>query len=760
MSDKQETINIADLEELHKKAVDAERKAEYHLCEKYCHEIGLRLVGIDYHDKVFAPLLAKKSYLMGIVALKRGEFGTSKELHFEALHIAETVKDTPLTGRILRAIASLYADTGLTKEALEYAHKALTKLEEAGLDKERGHTYNTIARVYYGVSDFERAIEYSGKALSIFKQKGLEEEYARLSGNLGVIDFARGDYVESLRKLTESLAYFESKNMPYDMARIYDSIAGVYEMQSRLVESIEYLEKSIAIRQKIGDLAGLAGSLGNMGIVYYSMSEYSKSLEYHTRSLEMCKTLSLQHEIIRELGNIGNVYYSLDEYDRALELYLEALTETEKTNNQREIARLYSNIGQAYKALNNYNLALEYTFRSLEIDRKLDTKSNVARSCSILGVLYHNLGNYEVALQYMLEALALYEKIGMTRGVADICADIADLLQNTNYSNYNLSEAEEYLKRAININTDLSLIHSLSKNMLQMAIMCKKQERWEESTQCFEKHIELYKQVQSEDTRGAALKFTQSRDIALMNRERELLSAKNSELEEANSFKTKLMAMAAHDLKNPTSNIKLITTMLLDMFDTSSEEHDLVLMVQESAEHMNNMITSLLESTAAQTGAMQLNKKRWNIKTLVEKSQELFLLSARKKRQEIVSDLSDCYSMVDEERFMQVVDNIIGNAIKYSYENTTITIALKQIGQSVLLSISDQGQGLTSEDMKNLFQQFKRLSAVPTGDEHSTGLGLHIVKQIVDLHDGDIWAESEGHDMGTTFHVELPIAEG
>lgn len=754
-----ETVNISELEELLEKAVEAERSAEFQLCEKYCAEILLRLSVLKSADSTTAHISSKTNYMLGVVHIKQGDYQRSLERYLKAHEIAQEHSHIALMGRIQRAIATLCADQGNTQEALAHAHLALKLLDGTEYKKEAGHTLNAIARIYYGISEFTKSLEYSGRALEIFEQNGFEEDRARLLGNLGAIDFAKGDYTEALNKFNESLRYFENKNMPYEVARLYDSIAGVYEVQSKLVESIEYLEKSISIRQRIGDLSGLARNLGNLGIVYYSMSEYTKSLEYHTRSLEKCKELSLQHDVIRELGNIGNVYYSLDEYDRALEIYLDALAETEKTNNQREIARLHSNIGQAYKALNNYDLALEYTFRSLEIDRKLDTKSNAARSCSILGVLYHNLGNFEVALQYMLEALTIYEKIGMARGIADICADIADLLQNTNYPNHNLSEAEEYLKKAININTELSLVHSLSKNMLQMATMCKKQERWEESAHCFEKHIELYKQVQSEDTRNAALKFSQSRDIALMSREREILSAKNSELQEANSFKTKLMAMAAHDLKNPTSNIKLITTMLLDMFDTSSEEHDLVLMVQESAEHMNNMITSLLESTAAQTGAMQLNKKRWNIKTLVEKSQELFLLSARKKRQEIVSDLSDCYSMVDEERFMQVVDNIIGNAIKYSYENTTITIALKQIGQSVLLSISDQGQGLTSEDMKNLFQQFKRLSAVPTGDEHSTGLGLHIVKQIVDLHDGDIWAESEGHDMGTTFHVELPIAE-
>ncbi len=125
----------------------------------------------------------------------------------------------------------------------------------------------------------------------------------------------------------------------------------------------------------------------------------------------------------------------------------------------------------------------------------------------------------------------------------------------------------------------------------------------------------------------------------------------------------------------------------------------------------------------------------------------------------ILTDLSECYAMLDEERFMQVVDNIIGNAVKYSYENSTINVSLKNMGNTLLFTVADQGQGLTQADIQQLFQQFKRLSSVPTGSEHSSGLGLHIVKQIVGLHGGEIWAESEGKDKGTTFFVEIPTAD-
>jgi signal transduction histidine kinase len=126
---------------------------------------------------------------------------------------------------------------------------------------------------------------------------------------------------------------------------------------------------------------------------------------------------------------------------------------------------------------------------------------------------------------------------------------------------------------------------------------------------------------------------------------------------------------------------------------------------------------------------------------------------------------------VDSSKIRQVFDNLISNAIKYSPHGKNITVSCQRrihnaIGANgtiaptayVQVAIKDEGQGLSEDDMKNLFGKFKRLSAKPTGGESSTGLGLSIAKQLVELHGGRIWAESEGKGKGATFFVELPVS--
>jgi len=116
---------------------------------------------------------------------------------------------------------------------------------------------------------------------------------------------------------------------------------------------------------------------------------------------------------------------------------------------------------------------------------------------------------------------------------------------------------------------------------------------------------------------------------------------------------------------------------------------------------------------------------------------------------------------VDIKRITEVMDNLVGNAIKFSPEGKAISVDVhkssdgKNRNGRILFRVRDDGPGLTPDDLKKLFGKFVRLSAQPTGGESSTGLGLSIVKQVVELHGGKVWAESEGKGKGATFVVEL-----
>jgi signal transduction histidine kinase len=112
--------------------------------------------------------------------------------------------------------------------------------------------------------------------------------------------------------------------------------------------------------------------------------------------------------------------------------------------------------------------------------------------------------------------------------------------------------------------------------------------------------------------------------------------------------------------------------------------------------------------------------------------------------------------MMDPDRINQVVNNLITNAVKFSYPNTVITLRARAEDNTVAISVQDQGQGIPAKDLGKMFTEFGRASVRPTAGEKSTGLGLAIVKRMVEAHGGRIWVESQV-GVGSTFTFTLPL---
>ena len=116
-------------------------------------------------------------------------------------------------------------------------------------------------------------------------------------------------------------------------------------------------------------------------------------------------------------------------------------------------------------------------------------------------------------------------------------------------------------------------------------------------------------------------------------------------------------------------------------------------------------------------------------------------------------------TMCDADRMREAIDNLISNAIKYSPIGGKITVLVSSQHNDTIIRIADEGAGLSPEDLGRLFGRFQRLSAKPTAGESSTGLGLSIVKRIIDMHGGQVTAESPGPGQGSIFTVVLPATE-
>jgi signal transduction histidine kinase len=254
-----------------------------------------------------------------------------------------------------------------------------------------------------------------------------------------------------------------------------------------------------------------------------------------------------------------------------------------------------------------------------------------------------------------------------------------------------------------------------------------------------------------------------------------LLQEQNRQLEEVNQEKNEIIGIVSHDLKNPIGAIRGMAELLQIASIEKEQIPMLATQIVGVSDRMLGLVKNLLEVNRLEAGEMQVNISEVDVLPFVQASIAQYRPQAEAKHISIIleSALQDSRVWADEQALMQVVDNLISNAVKYSPQGKKVRIRMRNHSSSdgstnapmtntpmtndqyIRLEVQDEGPGISSEDMKKLFRKFARLSARPTGGEHSTGLGLSIVKKMVEAMQGRVWCESE-LGKGATFIVELP----
>jgi two-component system sensor histidine kinase/response regulator len=242
-------------------------------------------------------------------------------------------------------------------------------------------------------------------------------------------------------------------------------------------------------------------------------------------------------------------------------------------------------------------------------------------------------------------------------------------------------------------------------------------------------------------------------------------------LREMNEEKNEFMGIAAHDLRNPLSAIRGYSEMVMEDAQTLAQgvRPDLVgctkelectgRRIGETAARMAEMVQNLLDANRIKRGEMNLDPAPTALGPVLSAVIGTHRSHAAAKQQSIhlESEITPVVVQVDPGVIVQVLENLVSNAVKYSPPGKNIYVRLKKSAAAVRCEVQDEGPGLSAEDQKKLFGKFARLSAKPTGGEHSTGLGLSIVKKTVEAMNGKVWSESEPGE-GATFIVEFPTA--
>jgi len=529
-------------------------------------------------------------------------------------------------------------------------------------------------------------------------------------------------------------------------------------------------------------------------------------------------------EYLDRLGKISyqqeNHRYSIDFYSRSWQLSTGCATDTEFSWFRRTF-QYYDNMASNYHKLQMPDSALYYNERAVVLLEELESSKRFSENANhrhflelAKGVAYSNagtsnkkLGREGEAERFWKESIAINERSGYANKHAELTRlRLADYYVDTG----RLEEAETELALA---REWLDRISSEEVELRWWRVRWKWLDRAGDDAQeyaAYRQYIELQEARMQNKMEAGAIDIAaqirlseQQHKIDRLQRESELgemylvvavivsllavvilfliwhnwtQSKRNVQdladlgkqvfnqklqLEKSNKTITRIMNMVVHDLRNPLTGIKGISSMLLPDGNLKEEQKKFIGLIHESSEHAMELINELMGSNVLEelenrhkSGKREVTE----IQLFLKRCVDVLQFRAREKRQiiELGNLEEDAAVLLNRDAMFRVIGNLISNAIKFSHRDSVIRLDMENLTDTVLLSVQDSGIGIPDDLKEEVFDMFTEAKRPGTSGEESFGLGLSISKQIVKAHGGSIWFESE-EEKGTTVYIELPM---
>jgi signal transduction histidine kinase len=734
-----------------------------------------------------------------------------------ALEISEQIQYSVGQMRGYMVLSRIATNLGDFAKVHEYLEKALTLNKKMGKITGLVDIWNNYGRLYQVQNQYQKALEAYYKALAFSNELPLFAGTTRVFMGLTLVHRLRGEYAKALEYAYKGLKAADSLNDKENSARLYGDISYIYSDQGRYNEALEAGLKCIEGLQRLSQPSQykIPIAIRSLGVsfVYQELKQYDKALEYCLKALPVLQEVrAIDHEITAHTRMAKN--YSLQKnYDKASISAKEALRLSTENKDTEGIARALVVQSLISSDLQKHQEAINLAERAFSTANPIANSALSLEILSVMSLVNARAGNFEKALEYytlystrkdsvftretvqkgeelkiqyetekrekeilLLQKDKELQKLTLAEQQAEIARRRAEtvqqqqrvaLLQNEkSIQGLMLNQQEAIIAQTrLLLERDKQALDLAKKDRLLAEIELKRRLtlQWAFGvglvlvTVAALWFAALYRKNKRANTlilRQQAIVEEQTAEIEIIN---SALQKRNQELENLNMEKNEIIGMVAHDLKNPIGAVRGLSELIHSGFADENQISEITGQIVITADRMLELVKNLLDVNQLESGGMQFQRVTFDIMPVLESIVQQYHIQAETKKItfQCISEAASTLILADEQATVQVLDNIISNAVKYSPHNKQVFVRVVSNSTSVRVEVQDEGQGISPDDMKKLFGKFARLSARPTGGEHSTGLGLSIVKKMVEAMNGRVWCESEV-GQGATFIVELP----
>lgn len=229
-------------------------------------------------------------------------------------------------------------------------------------------------------------------------------------------------------------------------------------------------------------------------------------------------------------------------------------------------------------------------------------------------------------------------------------------------------------------------------------------------------------------------------------------------MQKINGWKDANLEILSHDLRGPIGTVKMLASVIDKKIPNNPELHKLTQMIEDISRRNIDLIETLLTKEFLATAAVEISLERLDVVWEINQAMDIYLKSQQniKKHIRFTHSHENVFANIDSMKFLQVINNLVSNAIKFTGDDGDIRVHLEKLDTSFLVTVSDNGIGIPKTLQPSLFSKYTKSGREGVEGEKSIGLGMWIVKKLTEEHGGKVWFTSEV-DKGSTFYVELPL---
>lgn len=684
---------------------------------------------------------------------------------------------------LLQCTVSLNAQTGKITELLQQLKKPMADTTRISVLRKLSAAYSSV--------DPQKKFLYARKYMAIAKRLEIDSIVADAYLDMGISYGIRSKNDSALYYFSLGYEKAVAANYQRGMGRSFSNAGFAYDRMDNKQEAIKNYMQAIKIYKRIHFAKGINQCYMNIGALYFDLGQYKFAEYYFSESLKNYTLAKDEYGMGNAMYSLGNINRSLKKYAEARKYYIKSLEIHTKAGDLTRIALARMGLGRLDSDQGNYHEAIKNLEIAISLDREVENSYNESAALVSLAAAYTGLKDYRNAEKNALLALNLGKEIGskVTRG--DALEELVKVYRmqgkikeafryQTDYiDNRESQEAEKTINDVMQ--TDFKRVRSENDGLLEdnREISLRNNDYFKTilvtSVLLFLVFILvllLYRR-NHEKLQVNKLLRAQKEEIAVINNELGLLNKElnvqmdittqqNAELAKLNAVKNKFFSIVSHDLRSPLTNLQMLFRLYREGELNTQELSELLSRLEETIYSTSNFLDNLLEWSKNQLEGMNVRPVNFDVSLLISENIDLVRSQIKLKGLQL-GNHADKGLMVfaDSNMINVVIRNLLSNSIKFCNPGDQITFGAKQEGQKVLISISDNGPGISNEDCKKIFHLEHTISKGTYG-EKGHQIGLVLCKDMVEQNGGRIWVEC-GPENGTIFYVELnqktPIEE-